>query len=107
MVDEIDENNYPSYLVNRALSYYPDTIFYANEINTRSHIDNKLAYDYYLNSIRPRKRFSKWFKKEDNELIDIIKEYYNVKTSLAIEYLSILNEQQINELRRRLFKGDN
>lgn len=107
MIDEVDEKKYPGYLVNRAMSYYPDTIFYANEINMRPHMENRFAYDYYLNSIRPRKRFSKWFKKEDNEDIDVVKEYYQVDYSLAMEYMSILTEHQIEELRRRLYKGDN
>lgn len=106
MKDEYDEKQYPGYLVNRALSLYPDTIFYTNEMNMRPDIDNRLAYDYYLNSIRPRKRFSKWFKRQDNESIDIVMEYYKVDYPQATEYLKILSENQISELKTRLYKGE-
>ena len=104
---ELAESLYTPFLVNRGLSYFTDTILYANEMNIRHHCDHKLQFDFYLNTIRKRKRFSKWFKKEDNEDIDVVREYYKVDYSLAMEYMSILNDNQIEELRRRLYKGDN
>jgi hypothetical protein len=106
MKDEYDEKQYPAFLVNKALSLYPDTIFYANEMNMRPGNDNRLAYDYYLNSIRPRKRFSKWFKRQDNENVEIVMEYYKVDYRLATEYLSILSKEQVGELKTRLYKGE-
>ena len=72
--DGYSEKDYPNFLVNKGMSLYADTILHANEINRRPWIDNKLAYDYYLNSIRPRKRYSKWFKKTKNEDLELLKE---------------------------------
>lgn len=106
MKDEFDEKKYPAFLVNKALSLYPDTIFYSNEMNMRPDLEHRLAYDYYLNSIRPRKRFSKWFKKQDNESIDVVMEYYKVDYPLATEYLKILSDDQVSELKTRLYKGE-
>lgn len=104
--DELAEKGYTPYLVNRGLSFYPDTILYANEMNLRSEVDNKLAYEYYLNSIRPRKRFSKWFKKEESESIEVIMEYYNCGYSKAKNYARVLTEEQIRELKKRLYTGE-
>ena len=106
LTDEYAEKNYPSFLVNKGLSLHADTILYANEINRRPWIDNKLAYDYYLNSIRPRKRYSKWFKKTKNEDLELLKEYYKCSESKALEYLNFLSETQLEQLRKRLTKGN-
>lgn len=106
LTDEYSEKNYPGFLVNKGLSLYADTILYANEINRRPWIDNKLAYDYYLNSIRPRKRYSKWFKKTKNEDLELLKEYYKCSESKALEYLNFLSETQLEQLRKRLTKGN-
>ena len=101
------EKDYPAFMVNRGLSLYPDTVLQANEMNQRAGLDSKLAYDYYLNSIRPRKRFSKWPKKAKSDVVNIIKEYYNCSDSKALEYNRILNVEQIEEIRLRLNKGTN
>ena len=62
--DELAEAGYNAYLTNKSLSYFPDTLFYANEMNVMNHTDKRLQYSYLLNSIRPKKRFSKWVKKQ-------------------------------------------
>lgn len=103
--EQYSEKDYPSFLVNKGLSLYADTILYANEINRRPWIDNKLAYDFYLNSIRPRKRYSKWFKKTKDEDLELLKEYYKCSESKALEYLKVLSETQLEKLRERLIKG--
>ena len=103
--EQYSEKDYPSFLVNKGLSLYADTILYANEINRRPWIDNKLEYDFYLNSIRPRKRYSKWFKKTKDEDLELLKEYYKCSESKALEYLNVLSETQLEKLRERLIKG--
>jgi hypothetical protein len=108
MEDNLEaEKDYPAFMVNRGLSLYPDTVLQANEMNMRAGLDSKLAYEYYLNSIRPRKRFSKWPKKAKSDVINIIKEYYNCSDSKALEYNRILNVEQIEKIRLRLNKGTN
>ena len=78
---------------------------YANEMNQYSMIDNKLQFDYLLNSVRPRKRFSPWAKKEINSDIDLIKEYYGYSNRKAEEAMSILSSSQLEYIRSKLYKG--
>ena len=103
--DELAESGYNPYLTNKSLSYFPDTLLYANEMNVLNHVDNKLQYSYLLNSIRPKKRFSKWVKKQEDIDIEAIKQYYKYSTAKAEAALSLLSPQQINEIKRRLNKG--
>lgn len=105
MQSDLDEKEYAPYLVNKALSYHPDTILYANEMNTRHSIDNKLQYQYYLNIIRPKKRFAKWVKKTDSRELDYVKRYYNYSDEKAEQVLSLLSTQQLNIIKQRLNEG--
>ena len=67
--DQLAEKSYNAWLINSALSYFPDTIQYANVMNGNHHLDNKLQYQYLINIVRPKKRYSKWAKKkEDSDL---------------------------------------
>jgi hypothetical protein len=103
--DQLAESGYNPYLTNKSLSYFPDTLLYANEMNMLNHVDSKLQYSYLLNSIRPKKRFSKWVKKQEDIDIEAIKEYYKYSTAKAEAALSLLSPQQINEIKKRLNKG--
>ena len=105
MVDDIAEKAYNPFMINRSLSYFYDTVLHANEMNKRHHLDNKLQYHYFINSIRSRKRFSKWFKKSDPDAIEVVKEYYGYSNEKARHVLSLLDFNNINELRQRLYKG--
>ena len=75
MIDDITEKAYSSYMVNRQLSYFPDTVLAANEMNRNHHLDNRLQFDFFINIIRKRKRFSKWFKPEQISDLDVVKQY--------------------------------
>ena len=99
------EKNYSPFLVNRALSYYVDTILYVNEINRANHIDSIMQNDYYLNSIRISKRFSKWAKPIADSDIEIIKEYYKVNNKRALEISKVLTREQIDHIKTRIIKG--
>lgn len=104
--DELAEKEYPAFLVNKGLSYFPDTALYANEMNIRAGIDNKLQYSYLINSIRPQKRFAKWVKKmQDSSDLDAVKEYYGYSNEKANQVLSILSEQQLCMIKEQLQKG--
>ena len=92
--DELMEKEYTPYVVNKSLSYFPDTLLYANEINQYGFLDNKMQYEYYLYSVRQGKRFSKWTKKDSSELIDSISRYYQVNRKRAEEYASVLTQDQ-------------
>lgn len=99
------EKHYPAYMVNKALSYFPDTILYANEINQFHHIDFKLQFHFFLNSIRPAKRFAKWVKKQEDNDIAAVMEYYSYNPQKAESALSILSSDQLNIIKQKLEKG--
>ena len=101
------EKQYVPFIVNKSLSYFVDTIMYANEINRENHIDSLLQNDYYLNSIRSAKRFSKWAKPIENSEIESIQEYYKVNYNRALEISKVLTKQQLDLIKIRIIKGDN
>ena len=105
MDSKLDEAIYNPFITNRALSYFIDTILVANEMNINHHLENKLQYEYLLNKVRKRKRFSKWHKNLDDNNIEIIKQYYKVNNNKAKIILSILNEKQLDSIRHKLDKG--
>lgn len=105
IVDDISEKEYNPFLTNKTLSYFIDTVLLANEMNRCYHLDKKLQFDFYINSIRKRKRFSKWIKVEEAENIEVIKQYYKYSNEKAKQILSLLNESQIIELKKRMYKG--
>jgi hypothetical protein len=103
--DELAEKGYTPFMVNKSLSYFIDTILYANEINEYAHIDNKLQFEYYLNGIPKKKRFSKWAKKEKSDDLDIICEYYGCNYTRAAEIHKIINKTNIDFMKQKLQKG--
>ena len=105
MVDDIAEKEYNSFMINRGLSYFSDTVLYANEMNKNHHIDGRLQFDFFINIIRKKKRFSKWFKYTDDESIRVIKEYYGYSNEKAKSVLLLLNKNQIEDLKQRIYKG--
>ena len=105
MVDDIAEKSYSPYMINRQLSYFPDTVLAANEMNRNHHLDNRLQFDFFINIIRKRKRFSKWFKPEHISDLDVVKEYYGYSNEKARQVLTILSTEQINELKNKVAKG--
>ena len=105
IIDEESEKAYPPFIVNKCLSGFLDTVLYANEMNINSHIDKKLQYDFLLNSINPRKRFSPWEKKSSIDYLDAVKEYYGYNTDKALQALRILNKDQLEEIKRLVNKG--
>ena len=105
MVDDITEKSYSSYMINRQLSYFPDTVLAANEMNRNHHLDNRLQFDFFINIIRKRKRFSKWYKPEIISDLDAVKKYYGYSNEKARQVLTLLNTEQINELKRKVTTG--
>ena len=103
--DQLAEKGYNPFLTNRTLSYHHDTVALANEMNQRSHLDNKLQYEFLLNTIRPKKRFAKWDKKVDDGDIAVVKEFFGYSDTKALQALTVLTSEQINEIRKRIDKG--
>ena len=105
MVDDDCEKAYNSFMVNRGLSYFPDTIIIANEMNKHHQIDNKLQYQFLINMIRKRKRFSKWAKAQKESDIDAVKEYYGYSNEKARQALTLLSPDQITIIKNKVSKG--
>ena len=105
MIDDLIEQEYNSFIINRALSYYPDTILYANEMNKNHHLDGRLQFDFFINIIKKRKRFSPWLKASEIENLDVIKEYYGYSDEKAKSVLSLFNNKHIENLKHRIYKG--
>ena len=105
MIDDIAEKQYNSFLINRGLSYFKDTIIMANEMNINHHLDHRLQFDFLINIVRRKKRFSKWNKPETVDDLDVIKEYYGYSNKQAKAVHNLLSSEKIGELRKKVYKG--
>ena len=101
----IIEKDYNSFIINRGLSYFVDTVLYANEMNFRHDLDKRMQNDYLLHSIRKKKRFSKWVKSEKLERIETIKQYFNYSNQKAKEASDIISDNQYNEIKQVFEQG--
>ena len=99
------EKNYPSYVINKCMSQHMDTIMIANEMNQYQHLDKKLQYDFFINIVRPRKRFSPWGKKQKVDDLELVKQYYGYSNEKAKQALRILTPTQLDVIRTKLNKG--
>ena len=98
--DEMVQKDYVPYIINRCLSYFPDTILHANEMNKFNHLEKRLQFDYLKHAIRKRKRYSKWLKDETSKDLDLIKRSFNYSNRKAKEALSILSEEDIENIKK-------
>jgi|TARA_B110000908_G_C10267965_1_gene466689 hypothetical protein len=105
MVDDVTEKSYNGFMVNRSLSYFADTVGIANEMNRYHHLDSRLQYQFLINIVRKRKRFSKWVKPELEHDVDVVKEYYGYSNEKARTVISLLSPQQILILKNKVAKG--
>ena len=93
------EKKYPTYIVNKALSSFPECLLYANEMNKMHHLDKKLQFQFFLNSIRPKKRFSKWLRSSKIKNLEYVKEYYGYSNEKAKQALEILDNHQLEKIK--------
>ena len=105
--DELAEKDYNPFIVNRALSYHQDCVLYINEMNGLGHLDHLLQYMFLLNSLRPRKRFAKWIKPEQNENLEIVMEYFGYNRVKAERAILALTKEQIIMIKEKIIKGGN
>ena len=103
--DPLWEKNYPPYIVNKCMSHHLDTVMYANEMNMYPALDKKLQYDFFINTVRSRKRFSPWDKKQKMNDLEVVKQYYGYSNEKARQALSILTPDQLNVIKNKLNKG--
>ena len=98
---------YPAFVINKCLSSFTDTVLYANEMNKNSHLPPKMQYDFFINSVKPRKRFSPWARKDSIDYLDVVKEYYGYNDDKALQALRILTKDQLDNISYLLRKGGN
>tara|TARA_R100001460_G_scaffold14363_1_gene32143 strand:- start:849 stop:1247 length:399 start_codon:yes stop_codon:yes gene_type:complete len=103
--DETWEKKYPPYIINKGLSYYSDTVMYANEMNRLHHASKHMQFSFLINTIRSQKRFSKWLKASKIKDLDVIKQYFGYSNNRAREALSVLTKGQIDYIKEKLYKG--
>ena len=99
------EKEFSPYIVNRCFSGHLDAIMFANEMNQYPGLDKKLQYDFFINIVRPRKRFSPWGKKEKVDNLELVKQYYGYSTEKAVQALEILTPTQLDVIKTKLNKG--
>ena len=103
--DELAEKSYEPFLTKRALSYHIDCVPYANEMNRYPDLDKLLQFDFFINTLRPMKRFAKWVKPVQNEDLEAVMEYYSYSRVKAETALSVLTQDQIELIKEKLIKG--
>ena len=103
--DPLIEKDYPPYIINRCLSGHLDCIMFVNELNKSPNLAKKLQYDFLLNSLRKRKRFSPWLCKDQIKDLDLVKRYYGYSNEKAKQVLNILTTEQLSHIRDRLETG--
>lgn len=103
--ESYEKQSYVPFVVTRCLSYFPDTLFAANEVNIRSSLDSKMHFDFLRGAIRPRKRFSKWLKREQDDRIAALVEFYGISTRKAREAIRVLSDADIKEIQEVVSKG--
>ena len=103
--DELWQKKYPAFIVNKLLSAFSDTIMFVNEINVHNHIDNKMQYDFLLNSLRKQHRYASWMKASKSKNLEYVKEYFGYSNEKARSALNVLNDKQIAYIKTKLNKG--
>ena len=103
--DEQWEKKYYPFIVNKCVAPFPDTVMLVNEINQLPHLDKRLQFDFLINSLRPRKRFTPWLKAKKLKNLEYVKEYYGYNNEKAKAALDILDDEQISAIKKKLNKG--
>lgn len=96
---------YPPFIINKCLSGHIDCILFANEMNMHHQLDKDMQYSFYLNTLRKRKRFSPWLRKDKVTDLECVKRYYGYSNEKASQALKILNKEQLKFIKQRLDIG--
>ena len=103
--DPMWEKKYPAFMVNKILSSFSDTIMFANEMNRNHFVDRDMQFQFLLNSIKAKKRFTPFLRSERIKDIECVKEYYGYNNDKARSALNILSKDEINLIKEKLYKG--
>jgi hypothetical protein len=100
-----DISSYPPFIINRCLSGHIDCVLFANEMNMNAHLPKDMQYSFYLNTLRKRKRFSPWLRKDKVTDLECVKSYYGYSNEKASQALKILTKEQLTFIKQRLDIG--
>jgi hypothetical protein len=100
-----DINSYPPFIINRCLSGHIDCVLFSNEMNMNAHLPKDMQYSFYLNTLRKRKRFSPWLRKDKVTDLECVKQYYGYSNEKASQALKILTKEQLTFIKQRLDIG--
>jgi hypothetical protein len=103
--DPTSVKEYSPYIINKCLSGQIDTVLFANEMNMNHQLDKDMQYSFFLNSLRKKKRFSPWLRKDKVTDLECVKRYYGYSNEKASQALKILTKEQINFIKKRLDIG--
>ena len=99
------EKAYPPYIINRCFSGHLDAILFANEMNKYNFLPKKMQYDFFINTLRVKKRFSPWIRKDEIKNLDYVKRYYGYSNEKAKQILKILSKEQLNFIKSKFETG--
>tara|TARA_B100001964_G_C14155414_1_gene564028 strand:+ start:452 stop:835 length:384 start_codon:yes stop_codon:yes gene_type:complete len=99
------EKEYPPFIINKCLSGFMDTVLIANEMNIHSDLPKKMQYDFFINIVRPKKRFSPWLRKEKIDTLELVKKYYHYNDEKSRSALKLLSEEQLEFIKQRMNTG--
>ena len=105
IMDDDNRTQYVPFVINRAMSGFVDTIFWANEMNRLHNLPKNMQYDYLRTSVRKSKRYSKWHKPKKDKQVEIVSEFYDCNIERAKEMVSLLTDDQITSIEKQLYKG--
>ena len=105
LLEENPDAKYPAYIINRCMSGHLDTVMFANEMNLSHNLDSDMQYSFYLNSVRKRRRFSPWLRKDEIKDLDCVKRYYGYSNEKAKQALRILTKEQLNFIKSTFETG--
>ena len=103
--DSSIEKEYPPYIINRCYSGHLDAIMFANEMNKYNFLPKKMQYDFFINTLRVKKRFSPWLRKDEIKNLDYVKRYYGYSNEKAKQILKILSKEQLNFIKSKFETG--
>ena len=99
------EKEYSPYIINRIYSGHLDAILFANEMNQYHFLPKRMQYDFFLNTLRTKKRFSPWLHKDEIKDLELVKRYYGYSNEKAKQALRILSEEQLNFIKSKFETG--
>ena len=99
------EKDYPPYIINRCYSGHLDAIMFANEMNKYNFLPKKMQYDFFINTLRVKKRFSPWLRKDEIKDLDYVKRYYGYSNEKAKQIIKILSKEQLNFIKSKFETG--